>query len=32
MSELTTGPALSVDGGVAGLRLRPSTPDPAQER
>jgi 2-keto-3-deoxy-L-fuconate dehydrogenase len=31
-SASTTGTALSVDGGMAGLRLRPSTPDAAQER
>jgi 2-keto-3-deoxy-L-fuconate dehydrogenase len=31
-SASTTGTALSVDGGMAGLRLRPSAPDPAQER
>ena len=28
-SASTTGAALSVDGGMAGLRLRPSAPDPA---
>jgi NAD(P)-dependent dehydrogenase (short-subunit alcohol dehydrogenase family) len=31
-SAATTGTALPVDGGMSGLRLRPSAQDPAQER
>jgi 2-keto-3-deoxy-L-fuconate dehydrogenase len=31
-SASTTGTALPVDGGMAGLRLRPAAPNPAKER